>query len=197
MSWLSTRHNLSSEQRTKSRIQQSLFFNSLSLFNNLSLFNGLSLFTSLSLFNSLSWFWPGLLSWKNKSLPCLQATSHKRQNPFKSDLRRLKMKKWLFMKKWLIHCKNAYKVMVLVKKSYQEDPFAVIFVVVAWPEVAYGIDFYKKCSKRDFSKIVPMPDRSFLKSSRALPEPIWTRISRSRRWDTSRSPKSTEKKTKY
>ena len=97
------------------------------------------------------------------------------------------------MKKWLMHCKNAYKVMVLVKKSYQEDPIAVIFVVVAWPEVAYGIDFYKKCSKRDFSKNVPVPDRSVLKSSRALPEPIWTRISRSRRWDTSRTPKSSKK----
>ena len=97
------------------------------------------------------------------------------------------------MKKWLMHCKNAYKVMVLVKRSYQEDPIAVIFVVVAWPEVAYGIDFYKKCSKRDFSKNVPVPDRSVLKSSRALPEPIWTRISRSRRWDTSRGPKSSQK----
>ena len=150
MSWLSTKHNLPSEHRTKPLIQQSLFFNSHSLFNNLSffnklsLFNGLSLFTSLSLFHSLPLFWLGLVSWKNKSLPFLQATSHKRQNPFKSDLRRLKMKKGLFMKKWLMHCKNAYKVMVLVKKSYQEDPIAVIFVVVAWPEVAYGIDFYKK-----------------------------------------------------
>ena len=45
--------------------------------------------------------------------------------------------------------------MVLVKKSYQEDPFAVIFVVVAWPEVAYGIDFYKKCWKRYFFKKCP------------------------------------------
>ena len=59
------------------------------------------------------------------------------------------------MKKWLIHCKNAYKVMVLVKKSYQEDPFAVIFVVVAWPEVAYGIDFYKKMFKTGFFKKCP------------------------------------------
>ena len=83
--------------------------------------------------------------------------------------------------------------MVLVKKSYQEDPFAVILVVVAWPEVAYGIDFYEKCSKRDFSKNVPVPDRSVLKSSWALPEPNWTRISRSRHWDTSRTPKSSQK----
>ena len=82
------------------------------------------------------------------------------------------MKKWVFLKSCLNHRKNAYKVMVLVKKSYQEDPIAVIFVVVAWPEVAYGIDFYKKCSKRDFSKSVPVPDRGILKSSRALPEPI-------------------------
>ena len=82
------------------------------------------------------------------------------------------MKKWVFMKSDTEHCKNASKVMVLMKMSYQEDPIAVIFVVVAWPEVAYGIDFYKKCSKRDFSKNVPVPDRSVLKSSRALPEPI-------------------------
>ena len=106
------------------------------------------------------------------------------------------MQKWVFLKSATEHCKNAYKVMVLVKTSYQEDPIAVIFVVVAWPEVAYGIDFYKKCSKRDFSKNVPVPDRSVLKSSWALPEPIWTRILRSRRWDTSRSPKSSQKNQK-
>ena len=106
------------------------------------------------------------------------------------------MKKWVFLKSATEHRKNAYEVMVLMKMSYQEDPIAVIFVVVAWPEVAYGIDFYKKCSKRDFSKNVPVPDRSVLKSSRALPEPIWTRISRSRRWDTSRSPKSSQKNQK-
>ena len=82
------------------------------------------------------------------------------------------MKKWVFLKKCLIHRKNASKVMVLVKMSYQEDPIAIIFIMVAWPEVAYGIDFYKKCSTRDFSKIVPVPDRSFLKSSGALPEAI-------------------------
>ena len=103
------------------------------------------------------------------------------------------MKKWVFLKSCLNHRKHTYKVMVLMKRSYQEDPIAVIFVVVAWPEVAYGIDFYKKCSKHDFSKKIPVPDRSVLKSSRALPEPIWTRISRSRRWDTSRTPKSNQK----
>ena len=53
------------------------------------------------------------------------------------------------MKKWLMHCKNAYKVMVLVKKSYQEDPFAVIFVVVVGRGEAYEIGFYKKSSKID------------------------------------------------
>ena len=63
------------------------------------------------------------------------------------------------MKKWLMHCKNAYKVMVLVKKSYQEDPFAVIFVVVAWPGVAYETDFHKKCSIPRKIVIVPVPDR--------------------------------------
>ncbi len=76
------------------------------------------------------------------------------------------------MKKRLMHCKNVYKVMVLVKRSYQEDPIAVIFVVVAWPEVAYEIDFHKKSSKRRKCVIVPVPDRGILKSSRALPEPI-------------------------
>ena len=86
------------------------------------------------------------------------------------------MKKWVSLKKCLIHRKNASKVMVLVKRSYQEDPIAVIFVVVAWPEEAYDIDFYKKCSIPRKIVIVPVPDRSFLKSSRALPEPIWTRI---------------------
>ena len=85
------------------------------------------------------------------------------------------MKKWVFLKKCLIHRKNASKVMVLVKRSYQEDPIAVIFVVVAWPGEAYEIDFYKKSSILPFFKkwlIVPVPDRASLKSSRALPEPI-------------------------
>ena len=48
-----------------------------------------------------------------------------------------------------MHCKHAYKAMVLVKRSYQEDPIAVIFVVVVWPEVAYEIDFHKKSSNLD------------------------------------------------
>ena len=71
------------------------------------------------------------------------------------------MKKWVFMKSCLIHRKNASKVMVLVKKSYQEDPIAVIFVVVAWPEEAYEIDFYKTSSKRQKCVIVLVPDWSF------------------------------------
>ena len=62
--------------------------------------------------------------------------------------------------------------MVLVKMSYQEDPIAVIFVVVAWPEVAYEIDFHKKSSKRRKCEIVSVPDRSFLESSGGLPELI-------------------------
>ena len=62
--------------------------------------------------------------------------------------------------------------MVLMKRSYQEDPVAVIFVMVVWPGVAYDIDFYEKSSKHNFSKNVPVPDRGILKSSRALPEPI-------------------------
>ena len=82
------------------------------------------------------------------------------------------MKKWVFLKSATEHCKNAYKVMVLVKTSYQEDPIAVIFIMVAWPEVAYEIDFHKKSSNLGKLVIVPVPDRSFLKSSRALPEPI-------------------------
>ena len=82
------------------------------------------------------------------------------------------MKKWVFLKSCLNHRKNAYKVMVLVKRSYQEDPIAVIFVVVAWPEVAYEIDFHTKSSKRRKCVIVPVPDRGILKSSRALPQPI-------------------------
>ena len=103
------------------------------------------------------------------------------------------MKKWVFLKKCLIHRKNASKVMVLAKRSYQEDPIAVIFVVVAWPEEAYELDVYKKTFKTSKTIIVALPDRSFLKSSGALTEPIWTRISRSRRWDTSRTPKSSKK----
>ena len=82
------------------------------------------------------------------------------------------MKKWVFLKSGLIQCKNAYKRKVLMNMSYQEDPIAVIFVVVAWPEVAYEIDFHKKSSNLGKLVIVPVPDRSFLKSSRALPEPI-------------------------
>ena len=83
--------------------------------------------------------------------------------------------------------------MVLVKRSYQEDPIAVVFIMVAWPEVAYEIDFHKKSSNLGELVIVPVPDRSFLKSSGGLPELIWGKISRSRRWDTSRSPKSSQK----
>ena len=83
------------------------------------------------------------------------------------------MKKWVFLKSCLIHRKNASKVMVLVKSSYQDNPSAIVFIMVAWPEEAYEIVFYKKkCSNRIFSKIVPVPDRSFLKSSGGLPEPI-------------------------
>ena len=65
------------------------------------------------------------------------------------------MKKWVFLKSATEHRKNASKVMVLMKMSYQEDPIAVIFVVVAWPEVAYGIDFYKKIFKTRFFKKCP------------------------------------------
>ena len=54
------------------------------------------------------------------------------------------MKKWVFLKSATEHCKNAYKVMVLVKTAYQEDPISVIFVVVVWPGEAYEIDFHKK-----------------------------------------------------
>ena len=103
------------------------------------------------------------------------------------------MKKWVFPKSGLIQCKNAYKRKVLMKMSYQEDPIAVIFVVVVWRGEAYEVDFYKKSSIPRKLVIVPVPDRGILKSSRALPETTWTRISRSRRWDTSRSPKSSQK----
>ena len=82
------------------------------------------------------------------------------------------MKKWVFLKSCLNRRNNAFKVMVLVKRSYQEDPIAVIFIMVAWPEVAYEIDFHKKSSKRRKCVIVPVPDRSFLKSSGGLPELI-------------------------
>ena len=50
------------------------------------------------------------------------------------------------MKSDLIHRKNASKRMVLMKRSYEENPMAVIFVVVAWPEEAYEIDSDKKSS---------------------------------------------------
>ena len=82
------------------------------------------------------------------------------------------MKKWVFMKKCLIHRKNASKVMVLMKKSYQDNPIAIIFIMVAWPEEAYEIDFYKNLQKTRKMQVVPVPDRSFLRSSGALPEPI-------------------------
>ena len=82
------------------------------------------------------------------------------------------MKKLVFLKSCLNHRKNAYKVMVLVKRSYQEDPIAVVFIMVAWPEVAYEIDFHKKSSNLGKLVIVPVPDRSFLKSSGGLPELI-------------------------
>ena len=54
------------------------------------------------------------------------------------------MKKWVFLKSATEHRKNASKVMVLVKTSYQEDPIAVIFVVVVWRGEAYEVNFYKK-----------------------------------------------------
>ena len=82
------------------------------------------------------------------------------------------MKKLVFLKSCLNHRKNAYKVMVLVKRSYQEDPIAVNFIMVAWPEVTYEIDFHKKSSNLGKLVIVPVPDRSFLKSSGGLPELI-------------------------
>ena len=103
------------------------------------------------------------------------------------------MKKWVFLKSGLIQCKNAYKRKVLMKMSYQEDPIAVIFVVVVWRGEAYEVDFYKKSSIPRKLVIVPVPDRGILKSSRALPETTWTRISRSRHWDTSWTPKSSKK----
>ena len=43
--------------------------------------------------------------------------------------------------------------------------------MVVWPGVAYEIDFYKKSLKRRTCRIVPVPDRSFLKSSGALRSP--------------------------
>ena len=42
------------------------------------------------------------------------------------------------------HCKNAAKAMVLVKSPYQDNPIAVIFVVVVRRGEAYEIDFDKK-----------------------------------------------------
>ena len=70
------------------------------------------------------------------------------------------------------HCKNAAKAMVLVKSPQQENPIAVIFVVVVGRGEPYEIDFDKNSSKRNFSKNVPVPDWGIFKSSRALPEPI-------------------------
>ena len=49
--------------------------------------------------------------------------------------------------------------MVLVKKPWQENPIAVIFVVVVGRGEAYEIDFDKNSSKRAFSKTCP-GDRS-------------------------------------
>ena len=59
-----------------------------------------------------------------------------------------------------------------MKMSYQEDPIAVIFIVVVWRGEAYEIDFHKKSSNLGKLVIVPVPDRSFLKSSGGLPELI-------------------------
>ena len=36
--------------------------------------------------------------------------------------------------------------MVLMKMSYQDNPIAIIFIMVAWPGVAYEIDSDKKSS---------------------------------------------------
>ena len=73
------------------------------------------------------------------------------------------MKKWVFLKSCLIHRKNASKVMVLVKRSYQEDPIAVIFVVVAWPGVAYEIDSDNKSSSDQNNREIK--NHKLLKSS--------------------------------
>ena len=54
------------------------------------------------------------------------------------------MKKLVFLKSCLMHRKNATKVMVLMKRPYQDNPIAIIFIMVAWPEEAYETDFYKK-----------------------------------------------------
>ena len=59
------------------------------------------------------------------------------------------MKKWLFMNSVATHCKNVAKAMVLVNSPWQENPIAVIFVVVVWPGEAYEIGFYKNSSNID------------------------------------------------
>ena len=43
-----------------------------------------------------------------------------------------------------------------MKMSYQEDPIAVIFVVVVWRGEAYEVDFYKKSSIPRKLVIVPV-----------------------------------------
>ena len=65
------------------------------------------------------------------------------------------MKKSVFLKSGLNHREHESKVMVWVKRSYQEDPIAVIFIVVAWPEVAYEIGFLRKMFKTSFFKNCP------------------------------------------
>ena len=67
------------------------------------------------------------------------------------------MKKFVFTKNCFNHRKTASTRMVWMKMSYQKDPIAVIFVVVAWPEEAYETDFYKKCPILRKNVIVPVP----------------------------------------
>ena len=73
------------------------------------------------------------------------------------------MKKLVFLNSDTEHRKNASKRVFFMKKSYQEDPIAVIFVVVAWPEVAYEIDSDKKSSSD--RKIGEIKNHKLLKSS--------------------------------
>ena len=48
--------------------------------------------------------------------------------------------------------------MVLVKSPSQDNPIAVIFLVVVGRGEAYEIDLDRNSSKRAFSKNVPVPD---------------------------------------
>ena len=62
------------------------------------------------------------------------------------------MEKSFLMKQINTHCKNTVKVNFLLKSSYKEDQYTVIFYMAVWSEVAWEADFFEKTCFLKMSK---------------------------------------------